>query len=240
MDETGVALGQGNRDAGTDNSSFTRGYHHIRGGHQIGPGITGLGVTGQWHTRIDPGQQDLNAGHGRRDYPGLVTDSASTAATGATDSPAERQPGPPIFSERLYLTWWHWPLPLLAAGLLAAEVNMGYPGIRLWLPYLITFGLCLLLLWRFSAAKVVVREGELWVGEAHLPLKYVGEVQIVPPAAKRKVLGPGFDPAAFALTRSWIGPMVWLEVTDSDDPTPYWLLSSRRPEKLVTALTEGR
>jgi Protein of unknown function (DUF3093) len=240
MDETGVALGKGDRHTGTDNGSFTGGDHHVRCGNQVSPGVTGLGVGGQWHTRIDTGQQDLNAGHGRRDYPGPVTDSASTAATGPTDSAQEHQPGPPIFSERLYLTWWHWLLPLFAAGLLAAEVNMGYPGIRAWLPYIITFGLCLLLLWRFSAAKVIVREGELWVGQAHLPLKYVGEVQIVPPAAKRKVLGPGFDPAAFALTRSWIGPMVWIEVTDDQDPTPYWLLSSRRPEKLVTAITEGR
>jgi hypothetical protein len=177
-----------------------------------------------------------------------VNDSASTAATDASgpDSdaaetgPEQRPAGPPVFHERLYLTWWHWLMPLVAAGILSAEVDMGYPGIRAWLPYIITIGLCLLLLWRFSAAKVDVRDGELWVGQAHLPLEFVGEVQIVPPAAKRKVLGPAFDPAAFALTRSWIGPMVWLEVRDENDPTPYWLISSRKPEKLVTALTEGR
>jgi hypothetical protein len=176
-----------------------------------------------------------------------VTDSASTAATDGDaaektpeNTPARGASGPVVFHERLYLTWWHWLLPLVAAFLLAAEVDMGYPGIRAWLPYVITIGLCLLLCWRFSAAKVEVRDGELWVGQAHLPLEFVGEVQIVPPAAKRKVLGPAFDPAAFALTRSWIGPMVWLEVRDENDPTPYWLISSRKPEKLVTALTEGR
>lgn len=176
--------------------------------------------------------------------------SARSSANSGSDSGAEssaesgtgapRPATPPVFRERLYLTWWHWLLPLLAAGLLAAEVDMGYPGIRAWLPYVICFGLCLLLLWRFSAATVQVHDGELWVGQAHLPLEFVGEVQIVPPAAKRKVLGPAFDPAAFALTRSWIGPMVWVEVTDENDPTPYWLISSRKPEKLVTALIEGR
>jgi hypothetical protein len=154
--------------------------------------------------------------------------------------PDNRAGSSAVFRERLYLTWWHWLLPLLAAGLLAAEVNMGYPGIRAWLPYVVCFALCLVLLWRFSAAKVEVHDGELWVGDAHLPLEFVGEVQIVPPAAKRKVLGPAFDPAAFALTRSWIGPMVWVEVKDENDPTPYWLISSRKPEKLVTALIEGR
>jgi hypothetical protein len=170
-----------------------------------------------------------------------VTDSASAAANNAAGNAARgRAGGAPVFRERLYLPWYHWLLPLLAAGLLAAEVNMGYPGVRAWLPYLVTIPLALLLLWRFSAAMVVVRDGELWVGEAHLPLKYAGETQIIPGNLKRKVLGPAFDPAAFALHRSWVGPMVWIELTDPDDPTPYWLISTRHPEQLVAALRDGR
>jgi hypothetical protein len=151
----------------------------------------------------------------------------------AGDTPA---PGRPVFRERLYLPWWHWPLPILGAGLLAAEVHMGYPGIRAWLPYVITIPLTVLLLWRFGSAKLVVRDGELWAGEAHLPLRFVGETRIVPPEMKRRVLGPGFDPAAFALTWGWIRPLVWIQLTDPDDPTPYWLVSTRSPEKLVAAL----
>lgn len=163
-----------------------------------------------------------------------MSESASTAdAATAGEVPESR----PSYRERLYLPWYHWPLPLLAAGLLAAEVHMGYPGVRAWLPYLITIPFTALILWRFSAAKVEVRDGEIFAGEAHLPLRFVSEIRIVPPAAKRKVLGPGFDPAAFALQRSWIGPMVFLKLSDPDDPTPYWLVSSRTPERLVDALT---
>ena len=165
-----------------------------------------------------------------------MTDGASAAR------PAESVPDrdTPVFRERLYLPWWHWLLPLLAAGLLAAEVNMGYPGIRAWLPYLILVPLTLLLLWRFSSATVVVREGELFAGDAHLPLEFAGETQIIPGKLKRQVLGPAFDPAAFALHRSWVGPMVWIQVTDEADPTPYWLVSTRHPEQLVAALRSGR
>jgi hypothetical protein len=169
-----------------------------------------------------------------------VTDSASTAATGADTPVSDHGPGAPAFRERLYLPWYHWLLPLLAAGLLAAEVNMGYPGVRAWRPYLVTIPLTLLLLWRFSAAKVEVHDGELWVGEAHLPLEFAGETQIIPANLKRKVLGPAFDPAAFALHRSWVGPMVWIHVTDEQDPTPYWLISTRHPEQLVAALDAAR
>jgi hypothetical protein len=163
-----------------------------------------------------------------------VSDSASIAGTGTGAATGETAP---VFRERLYLTWWHWPLPLVAAGLLAAEVHMGYPGVRAWLPYLITIPLALLLLWRFSSAKVEVRDGELWAGEAHIPLSNLGEKRVVPASAKRQVMGPRFDPAAFALTRGWIGPMVFLAVDDPDDPTPYWLLSTRKPEELIAALT---
>jgi hypothetical protein len=165
-----------------------------------------------------------------------VTDSASAADT--TTNAARR--GVPLFRERLYLPWYHWVLPLFAAGLLAAEVNMGYPGVRGWLPYVILFPLTLLLLWRFSSATVTVRDGELWVGEAHLPLEFAGETQVIPGRLKRQVLGPAFDPAAFALHRSWVGPMLWIHVTDEEDPTPYWLISTRHPDRLLAAMRDGR
>jgi len=193
MDETGVADRQGHRDPGADHGPLTGRDDDIGRGHQVGAGVTRMGVGRQRHPWVDPGQQHLDAGHGRRDYPDPVTDSASTAATGAEATVGDREPGAPAFRERLYLPWYHWLLPLLAAGLLAAEVNMGYPGVRAWLPYLVTVPLTLLLLWRFSAAKVEVHDGELWVGEAHLPLEFAGETQIIPANLKRKVLGPAFD-----------------------------------------------
>src|SRR5919199_3047917 len=41
------------------------------------------------------------------------------------------------FDERLSVPWWWWPLGLGVAALLAAEVHMGYSGIRAWLPYVL-------------------------------------------------------------------------------------------------------
>ncbi len=34
--------------------------------------------------------------------------------------------------------------------------------------------------------------------------------------------------------------MVWIHVTDEQDPTPYWLISTRHPEQLVAALDAAR
>jgi hypothetical protein len=143
------------------------------------------------------------------------------------------------YRERLYVTWYWWLLPLLAAGLLAAEVHLGYPGVRAWLPYVLLLPLTALLIWRSGRAGVRVQDGELWVGDAHLPLRFVGETQIVSAKDKRRVLGPHLDPAAYVLHRGWIGPVVRLRLTDPDDPTPYWVVSTRHPDRLVEALRAG-
>jgi hypothetical protein len=87
-------------------------------------------------------------------------------------------------------------------------------------------------------ARVRVAEGELWVGQAHVPLRFIGDVEIVAMDAKRRALGPELDPAAYLLHRAWVGPLLRVRLTDPDDPTPYWLFSTRRPEQLATLLTQ--
>ncbi|RIS22389.1 DUF3093 domain-containing protein, partial [Mycobacteroides abscessus] len=54
--------------------------------------------------------------------------------------------------------------------------------------------------------------------------------------AKSAALGRQLDPAAFVVHRAWIGPMVLVVLNDADDPTPYWLVSSRHPDRLLAAL----
>ncbi|MFD6793540.1 MULTISPECIES: DUF3093 domain-containing protein [Prauserella salsuginis group] len=147
------------------------------------------------------------------------------------------------FSERLYMAWWCWPLPLIGAALLAAEVHMGYPGVRAWLPYVILLPLAALLLLGFGRLKIQVTGGgrpELWVGDAHLPLRHVGAVEVIGKGARRRTLGPELDPAAFVVNRGWVPTLVRVEVTDPDDPTPYWLFSTRHPERVAALLREAR
>ncbi|PPK64642.1 DUF3093 domain-containing protein [Actinokineospora auranticolor] len=155
-----------------------------------------------------------------------------------SDTSGAGGPAPGEYRERLHLTWYLWPLPLLAAGLLAAEIHMGYPGVRAWLPYAVIIPLALLLLWRAGRTRVRVADGELWVGDAHLPLRHAGTIAVHDERNKRRVLGPHLDPAAFLVHRSWVRPLVRVEVTDPEDPTPYWVFSTRHPERLVAALRE--
>ncbi len=139
-------------------------------------------------------------------------------------------------AERLYVTWYWWLLPLLAAGLLAAEVHLGYPGVRAWLPYVVLLPVTAVLIWRAGRMPVRISDGELHVGAAHVPLEHLGEVEVFGAKEKRKVLGPRLDPTAHVLHRGWVGPVVRARLTDPQDPTPYWVFSTRHPEKVADLL----
>jgi hypothetical protein len=142
----------------------------------------------------------------------------------------------PLFRERLYASWWTWPMPVIAAVLLAAEVHMGHPGVRAWLPYVVLVPLAIAVPLALSRTKVEVSGGELWVGDAHLPLRVIEDAEVIAAADKRRALGPDLDPAAFAVHRPWVPTSVRVWLDDEDDPTPYWVVSTRHPQKLVDVL----
>ena len=117
---------------------------------------------------------------------------------------------------------------------------MGYPGIRSWIGYVVFVPLLVAALVTLGRTRVRVADGKLQVGQSALPLRNVGRVEVVDRRDKQAALGPELDPSAFVLHRGWVGPLVRLEVTDPDDPTPYWVFSVRDPDRLLTALAEGR
>jgi Protein of unknown function (DUF3093) len=148
------------------------------------------------------------------------------------DSPEAK----PTFTERLTVPWWWWPLGLGVATLLSAEVHMGYPGVRAWLPYLLIVPLVAAVLILLGRHRIQLAGDELWVGPAHISIRHLGPAEVIGPCAKRRALGPELDPAAFVLHSPWIGAMVRVELIDPRDPTPYWIFSVRRAEELAALL----
>jgi hypothetical protein len=136
--------------------------------------------------------------------------------------------------------WWWWPIGFGLAALLAAEVNMGVRGLPDWLPYaVLTVVAAGALLWLGRVEVKVTGAGdnvELWAGQAHLPASVVCRSAVVPRTAKSAALGRQLDPAAFVLHRNWVGPMVLIVLDDPDDPTPYWMISCRHPDRVLAAL----
>jgi hypothetical protein len=56
------------------------------------------------------------------------------------------------------------------------------------------------------------------------------------PRPLRRVVGREGDPAAFVSVRPWIGPGVQLWLDDEEDPTPYWVVSTRHPDQVLAVL----
>ena len=93
-------------------------------------------------------------------------------------------------------------------------------------------------LWVFSPVIVITDEG-LRVGTAYLEREFWGQAQAFRGLEARHERGPGAHGLAWLSLRPWIDPVVKIEVSDPEDPTPYWLISSKNPEALLAALSDS-
>ena len=71
---------------------------------------------------------------------------------------------------------------------------------------------------------------------ATLPLGVVRSASPLDAASARLRRGTEADPRAFVLLRGWVSSAVIVELHDPVDPTPYWYVSSRRPEVLADTI----
>jgi hypothetical protein len=153
------------------------------------------------------------------------------------------------YRERLRVPWWWWLPGFGLAGLIALELNQGVPALPDWVPFAVLLPVASVVLLWFGKTDVSVvgaharstegessGETELRVGAAHLPVSVIARSAEVPKTAKSAALGRQLDPAAYVVHRAWVGPMVLLILDDPDDPTPYWLVSCRHPDKVLAAL----
>lgn len=142
------------------------------------------------------------------------------------------------YTERLFvpLRWWvqatmlvatFWLALVVAVPLLAANLIVGVIAALVAAAFL-----------RFGAFRVEVADGELRAGAAHLPLTYVGEVTPLDKEQTRFLAGRDADARAHLAMRPYVKRSVRVEITDPVDPTPYWLISTRRPRQLAAALAE--
>jgi hypothetical protein len=144
------------------------------------------------------------------------------------------------YTERLRVPWWAWPIALTMAGLLAAEVFLGRKTTLVWVPYAVLLPVTAAALLRLGHLRVRVAGGEFRVDDAHLPVTYITEVNTLDANAKRALLGPLAVRHAFVVQRPWIAGGVRVVIDDPADPTPYWVVSSRRPAQLAAALVRAR
>jgi len=139
------------------------------------------------------------------------------------------------YREKVYAPWWIWFLALAMCGSLAVAFGAALGD----LVGLITFAVTgLLTCWALlsSAYVISIDHEEVIVGKARLPLQFCGDAVALSPAEARSRRGPEADPACYLVLRGWINKAVTIAVADALDPTPYWFVSTRKPEELVSVL----
>jgi hypothetical protein len=92
------------------------------------------------------------------------------------------------------------------------------------------------LLMFYSSALIVISKKHLQVGAAKIPISKLGNVLQIRKAEGFKERGPLLDARAYVKFQTSIPDMVKIEIKDADDPTPYWLFSSRNPETILGLL----
>ncbi|MGD9961148.1 DUF3093 domain-containing protein [Nocardioides sp.] len=140
------------------------------------------------------------------------------------------------YTERLSvpLRWWVQGTMLIATLWLAVVVAAG-PVIAGAVA-----GVAMLLLVAgfvsYGGVRVSVVDGEFRAGPAHISLHLVGEIVALDAEGTRRTAGRDADARAFLLLRPYLKRSVRVEILDPADPAPYWLVSTRQPERLAAAL----
>jgi len=91
-----------------------------------------------------------------------------------------------------------------------------------------------------TSPVVSVDEKELVAGRARIPLENVGEITGFSGKEATAERMARLDARAWLVIRGWIDPVVKVQVLDERDPAPYWLVSTRRPAALISAVADAR
>ena len=152
--------------------------------------------------------------------------------------PANGVANAPAFRERLYVPLRWWVIATVGVAIGGAEVFAGFDWHLVVLVYL---GLGLptaAILFAVGHVTVTVDSDGLHERGRTLRFDQMLEVQQLDHDKTRRQLGPGGDRTAHLVARSYVPESVAIRTTE-DTGVPYWLVSSRRPADLVSALMSG-
>lgn len=87
-----------------------------------------------------------------------------------------------------------------------------------------------------SAPVVTVTVDELRAGRAHISRQLLGTAHVFTGDEAFIERGQRLDARAWLLLKGSIRSVVKVPLADANDPAPYWLISSRRPDALAAAI----
>lgn len=91
----------------------------------------------------------------------------------------------------------------------------------------------------YGGTRITVDEHELRVGKAHIERSFLGGCEPLDQEDTRRVAGVDADARAHLVLRPYLKRSVRITIVDPADPTPYWLVSTRHPKQLASALADA-
>jgi len=130
----------------------------------------------------------------------------------------------------LLATSLSFPMLLLAALPFGAEIGITVS---------VTGTIALFALVILTAPTISV-SAELIAGRMRIPLSVIGKTQPLNKLELRELIGPAADARAQLFIRGYVKSALKIEISDPSDPTPYVVISTRKPEQLAVALLANR
>ena len=133
------------------------------------------------------------------------------------------------------LRWWVQTFMFIATVWLALIVAIAAPVA--WAVTAVLLALMALAFVSLGSARIEVTGTTLRAGRAEIDLRYVGAVETLDEEGLRRVAGVDADARAYLMLRPYLHRGVKITIDDPRDPTPYWLVATRNPARVATALS---
>jgi hypothetical protein len=141
--------------------------------------------------------------------------------------------------ERLRVPGGWWPVVAAIVALGVLEIGSGFNYVVLVPVAIFLIGFFIVPLVLAGRERIELRDGVIYAGKRELPVNQITKIEALDRPQTRLRLGPQADPAAHLVVRGWVGTSVVLGLANPH-PVPYWLLSTRHPEELASAIKQAR
>jgi hypothetical protein len=143
-----------------------------------------------------------------------------------------------LFRERLTvpIIWW------VLAGLFALSVLLAlgaYLGPVWGIGTSVATLLVAATIFGYASLVISVSGKETRVGRASIEHAYVAGCRALDADQTRRRAGVEADARAHLVLRPYVKTAVEITLDDPDDPVPYWLVSTRHPQRLAAALQDA-
>ena len=89
------------------------------------------------------------------------------------------------------------------------------------------------------APTIELSQLELRVGRVGIFRNLIGEAEVISKDQIFLERGPNLDPGAHKVFQGSVKTAIKIAILDPEDPTPYWLISTRKPDKLAELLEKN-